>query len=333
MIRIAQASSSEVHTASNPGKFGTPPNTLRTGVTKSKPYGNMDGELNVRQWYPYAWEAVFRPSDPAIAEKMAWAAERAVMNHKYVGYGQNWIDDKYPMCGLYDAVVKLGTTDPLAVKRLVNTTCCTLISAVAYCAGLRHSGLRLMNTTSQPSVLMATKAFVKLTDNALLTAAVGTRRGDVFWKHGHTMIVLDDDNHRDAVPYALTGCKACNLRTGPGTKNGIITTLSGGDIVSVISRAEDDDGDTWYQVNAAGKIGYVSGLYIRDHLPTATVTGDMWLRTVPGDLSEKTRIIVIPRGNKECYLTGSSKRVGLRKWYECIYADRRGWASGLYIKA
>ena len=332
MIRIAQASSSEVHTKSNPGKFGTPPNQLRTGVTAAKPYGNMDGELNVQAWYAYDWEAVFRPVNLQVADKMAWAAERAVQNYKYVGYGQNWIDDRYPMCGLYDAVVKLGTTDPLAVKLLVNTTCCTLISTVAYCAGLRHSGLRLMNTTSQPSVLMATKAFVKLTDNALLTAAVGTRRGDVFWKHGHTIIVLDDDDHRDAVPYALTGCKACNLRTGPGTKNGIITTLSGGDIVSVISRAEDDDGDTWYQVNAAGKIGYVSGLYIKTPLPTARVTGNTWLRKVPGEITDATRIVVIPIGAKECYLTGKARKVGLRTWYECIYADRRGWASGLYIK-
>ena len=74
MIRIAQASSSEVHTKSNPGKFGTPPNQLRTGVTAAKPYGNMDGELNVQAWYAYDWEAVFRPVNLQVADKMAWAA-------------------------------------------------------------------------------------------------------------------------------------------------------------------------------------------------------------------------------------------------------------------
>ena len=327
MIRIAQASSSETG-----GKFGTPPNTLRTGVTKSKPYGNMDGELNVRGWYVYGWEAVFRPKDSAVAEKIAWAAERAVQNWQYVGYGQNWTDDRYPMCGLYDALTKLSNPDPLNVRMLVNTTCATLASAAAYCAGVRHSGLRLMNTTSQPSVLMATGKFVKLTDPALLTAAVGARRGDIYWKHGHTMIVLDDDDHRDTVPFPLTDCKACNLRTGPGTTNSIIKTLSGGDIVSVISRAIDEDGDTWFKVKADGKIGYVSGLYVKNPLPTAKVTGNTWLRKVPGEITQKTEIIVIPVGAAECYLTGKSKLVGLRRWYECIYSDRRGCASGLYIK-
>ena len=330
MIRIAQASSSEVHTKANPGKFGTPPNQLRTGVTKSKPYGNMDGELNVRAWYPYGWKAVYR-ADLDTAEKIAWAAERAVQNYNHIGYGQNWIDDKFPMCGLYDQLAKMSTPDPMKVTALVNCTCATLASSSAYCAGKRHSGLRLMNTTSQPSVLKAI-GFIELTDSALLNSAVGTRRGDIYWKPGHTMIVLDDDDHRDTVPYPLTDCKACNLREGPGTTYKVLKTMSGGDIVSVISRAIDEDGDPWFKVNYNNTIGYVSGKYIKKPLPTAKVTGNVWLRKVPGDTSEATRIIVIPLGSTACYLTGKSKLCGLRRWYECIYADRRGWASSLYVK-
>ena len=52
MIRIGQASSSEINTPSNPGIFGIPPNQLRTGVTQAKPEGNLDGELNIIPFYP-----------------------------------------------------------------------------------------------------------------------------------------------------------------------------------------------------------------------------------------------------------------------------------------
>ena len=55
MIRIAQAASSEKGTA-----YGSPPNQLRTGVTADKPYGNLDGELNIIPFYPSGWKAVFR---------------------------------------------------------------------------------------------------------------------------------------------------------------------------------------------------------------------------------------------------------------------------------
>ena len=64
MIRIAQASSAEDF-----GRYGIAPNQRRTGASRTRPEGNLDGELNVVEWYD-GWEAVYRPIDPMIAERI-----------------------------------------------------------------------------------------------------------------------------------------------------------------------------------------------------------------------------------------------------------------------
>ena len=124
MIRIAQAASSEVHTKENPGTFGTPPNQLRTGVTADKPYGNLDGELNIIPFYASGFQAVFRAKDPKIREKIATLAEKAVMNWMGVGYGQNmsgpWNEQR---TGFFDALNAMVDPDPLKIKTPVNCDC------------------------------------------------------------------------------------------------------------------------------------------------------------------------------------------------------------------
>lgn len=181
MIRIAQASSSENFT-----KYGKAPNQRRTGASRTKPEGNLDGELNVVNWYG-GWEAVYRPIDGEVAEKIATFMYRAVANGNYWGY--SWSGNTEA----WDALHKKNTTDPMDVDTLVNCDCCTLVGAAVDAAGIHDSGLRAMTTWKQDTVLMRTNAFVKLTDKDMLNNGKGIRRGDILWKTGHTAVALDTD--------------------------------------------------------------------------------------------------------------------------------------------
>ena len=181
MIRIAQASSSENFT-----KYGKAPNQRRTGSSRTKPEGNLDGELNIVPWYG-GWEAVYRPIDGEVAEKIATFMYRAVANGNYWGY--SWSGNTEA----WDALHKKNTTDPMDVDTLVNCDCCTLVGAAVDAAGIHDSGLRAMVTWKEDEVLMRTNAFIKLTDKDMLNNGKGIRRGDILWKTGHTAVALDSD--------------------------------------------------------------------------------------------------------------------------------------------
>lgn len=181
MIRIAQASSSENRT-----KYGKAPNQRRTGVSRTKPEGNLDGELNVVNWYG-GWEAVYRAVDGEVAEKIANFAYRAVSNGNYIGY--SWSGNTQ----LFDALKAKGSTDPMDVDTLVNCDCATLVGAAVYYAGIHDSGLRAMTTWKEDEILMRTNACIKLTDKDMLNNGKGIQRGDILWKTGHTAVALDSD--------------------------------------------------------------------------------------------------------------------------------------------
>lgn len=181
MIRIAQASSSENFT-----KYGKAPNQRRTGASRTKPEGNLDGELNIVPWYG-EWEAVYRPIDGEVAEKIATFMYRAVANGNYWGY--SWSGNTEA----WDALHKKNTTDPMDVDTLVNCDCCTLVGAAVDAAGIHDAGLRSMTTWKQDEVLTRTNAFTKLTDTEMLKTGKGIQRGDILWKTGHTAVALDSD--------------------------------------------------------------------------------------------------------------------------------------------
>lgn len=181
MIRIAQASSSENFT-----KYGKAPNQRRTGADRAKPEGNLDGELNVVNWYG-GWEAVYRAIDAEVAERIATFMYRAVANGNYFGY--SWSGNTEA----WDALHAIGSTDPMDVVTPVNCDCATLVGAAVDAAGIRDSGLRAMVTWKEDEVLMRTNAFIKLTDTAMLNNGTGIRRGDILWKTGHTAVALDSD--------------------------------------------------------------------------------------------------------------------------------------------
>lgn len=318
MIRVAQASSSE-----NPGspKWGVPPNQKRTGVTKARPEGNLDGELNIIPFYG-PWERVFRATDSNVAEKIAWIFERAVANGAYIGYGQN--NGNYPRTGVFDALARMATPDPGEIRVLCNCDCSSLTGAAVYFAGVKDARLREMWTGTMRQILLSTGEFVEITDRQLLQSAKGARRGDICWKSGHAAVIIDSDITQDFIPCVTANCKACNLRTGPGKEYSVIRALSSGKRIDLVSTASNK----WGQFRVDGQYGYISPLYYAP-LKTMHAEEQVWLRKDAG--KDKAEVIVIPK-NATVYVTGNTKKVGLTTWYECIYAGRQGWSSGKYIK-
>ena len=181
MIRIAQAASSETF-----GKYGVAPNQRRTGVTKEKPGGNLDGELNIINWRG-GWEAVYRPLDPAVAEFIADFFYKAVANGSGIGY--SWTGNT----GLFDWLKNHNSKDPGAVNTPVNTDCTALAGAAVYYAGIHDEKLRTMLTSNMDSVLMGTNAFIKLTGKDICEKGKGIQRGDLLWRTGHAACALDSD--------------------------------------------------------------------------------------------------------------------------------------------
>lgn len=323
MIRIGQASLSE-----NPKDrtYGTPPNQLRTGVTPSKPQGNLDGELNIVPFYASNWKAVFRPKDPKIADKAASIVEAAIGNGLKVGYGQNWLNQPYPMCGLFDELMKLDIPNPWDIDGICNCTCATLIGAGYYFAGVYEPKFRLLNTYEEERTIMDTGQFLKITDPDLLASGRGVKRGDVFWRVGHTMMALDGDDLAIESPYVTANCAYCNIRSGDSVNDKVLDTIKGGEYVGLIAWTENE----WAQVHYKDIFGYISGRYVAPITTKAKVTGNTWLREEPG--TSGNPVIVIPAGATNCYLVGGTARVGIRTWYEVAYSGFHGWASGLYIK-
>lgn len=180
-IRIAQAASSETF-----GKYGVAPNQRRTGVTKEKPGGNLDGELNII-YFKGGWEAVYRPLDPEVAEFIANFFYRAVANGSGIGY--SWSGNT----GLFDWLKNHGSKDPGDVNTPVNTDCTALAGAAVYYAGIHDDKLRTMLTSNMDSVLMGTNAFIKLTGKDICEKGKGIQRGDLLWRTGHAACALDSD--------------------------------------------------------------------------------------------------------------------------------------------
>lgn len=319
MIRIAQAASSEYFS-----KWGEPPNQRRTGVTPENPGGNMDGELNVVPFSTNGWRKVFRAKNKETGERIAWIMERAVMNGKYIGYGQN--NGQYPRTGVFDELFKMSKPDPMEIKTLVNCDCSSLGGAAVYHAGVYMLQLRDMNTATEPDLLMRTGQFIELDDQELLQSAKGIKRGDILWKPGHTAVSLDSDETLTFIPARTANCKACNFRKGPGTEYEVIKELPCGVLLDYVSSASNG----WAQVRLKGVFGYVSPKYY-EILPTMTATYDLWLRKEAGVIKQETEILVIPAGAK-AYVTGNTKKVGLTTWYEAIYLNKKGWASGKYLR-
>lgn len=147
--------------------------------------GNQNGrEVSSQNWYKHekGW-VVLRPTDPAQAEKIALAMERAIAN-PHIGYDQG------QRLTLYNAAAKVGF-DPGRVTTDVECDCSSLVRVCLAYAGIMTPNF---TTRNEAKTLLATGRFRELTGKEYADRCDYLQRGDVLVTRtqGHTVVVLSD---------------------------------------------------------------------------------------------------------------------------------------------
>lgn len=148
--------------------------------------GDQNGgrEVSTEKYYVHSkgWY-VLRAKDPEKREKIAVAMERACANNN-IGYSQPTRNT------LYNDVKPYGF-DPAKTTKKVNTDCSALVRVCVNYAGITVGDFI---TSNEVSVLMATGAFDKFTDDAHCKRYDYLLRGDILDTRtkGHTVVVLSN---------------------------------------------------------------------------------------------------------------------------------------------
>ena len=150
--------------------------------------GDQTGkEVSIQAWYAHSkgW-VLFRAKSAEAREKIARCMQAACDN-KHVGY------DQYQRDSLYNEAKQYGF-DVSKVKKDVETDCSALVRVCVNYAGITVGSFR---TTNQASVLMATGAFDKYTDDTHCKKSTNLLRGDILVTRtqGHTVVVLSDGSN------------------------------------------------------------------------------------------------------------------------------------------
>ena len=147
--------------------------------------GDQTGkEVSTQSWYASnkVW-VLLRAKSAEAREKIACCMQWACDN-KHVGY------DQYQRDTLYNEAKQYGF-DVSKVTKDVETDCSALVRVCVNYAGIPVGNFR---TPTEPSVLMATGAFDKFTDDAHCKQSANPLRGDILVTRtqGHTVVVLSD---------------------------------------------------------------------------------------------------------------------------------------------
>lgn len=151
------------------------------------------GEVATQKWYLHTqgrWR-VFRAKSEDVREAIARNMQAACDNNN-IGYDQDQRDT------LYKAAKPLGF-DCARVTDPVETDCSALVRVCCAFAGIDPGNIR---TWSEPSMLMATGAFVEMQGAKYQTKAAYLMRGDILCtpSSGHTVVVLSNGDKAGDTP-------------------------------------------------------------------------------------------------------------------------------------
>lgn len=191
------------------------PMPVKVGSARMDENGNAFGgkagdqtgrEVATENWYlsPKGW-VVLRAKDPKVAEKLAYAMERACANNN-IGYDQGQRNT------LYNVVKNLGFDPGKAVTKC-ETDCSALVRVCLAYAGIHVADY---NTSNERAVIMATGKFEQRPDSES-KASKYMKRGDILVTKtkGHTVIVLNNGTSYSKSP--TTPTTSSNTSTKPST--------------------------------------------------------------------------------------------------------------------
>ena len=314
--------------------------------------GDQTGkEVSTQSWYAHTKGWVLLRAKSAEARERIARCMQAACDNKHVGY------DQYQRDTLYNDAKQYGF-DVSKVTKDVETDCSALVRVCVNYAGISVGSFR---TTNQASVLMATGAFEKFTDDAHTKKSANLLRGDILVTktQGHTVVVLSD------------GSNAAKERAGdPGTdaaKPGVIAKGAEGADVAAMQKAlaalgydlgpYGIDGDFGEDTDAAlrefqKKAGLdQTGIYdekTREALMAAIDpkgTADPGTDAAPenpgkqvevtglnvnirkGNGTQYGRIVILPYGTKLPYVATADNG-----WFAVVVNEQVGWISGNFSK-
>ena len=157
-----------------------------------KAYGGQAGdqtgkEVSTQSWYAHSKGWVLLRAKSADAREKIARCMQAACDNKHIGY------DQYQRDTLYNEA-KQYSFDVSKVTKNVETDCSALVRVCVNYAGISVGNFR---TTNQASVLMATGAFDKYTDDTHCKKSTNLLRGDILVTktQGHTVVVLSDGSN------------------------------------------------------------------------------------------------------------------------------------------
>ena len=319
----------------------------------SKAHGGTAGdqtgkEVSTQSWYASSkvW-VLLRAKNAEAREKIARCMQAACDN-KHIGY------DQYSRDTLYNEAKQYGF-DVSKVTKNVETDCSALVRVCVNYAGISVGNFR---TTNEASVLMATGAFDKYTDDAHCKQSHNLLRGDILVTsvQGHTVVVLSD-----GVNAAKERAKYPAAEVPLGTR--VLTNGSTGSDVTAMQKALAGlgydlgrygvDGDFGDDTEAAvrtfqAKAGVKqTGKYDADTHTALMAATDPKAATDPvpenpgkqvevtglnvnirkGNGTQYGRIVVLPYGTKLPYVATAENG-----WNAVVVNDQVGWISGNFSK-
>ena len=239
------------------------------GKTIGATPGDQTGkEIAISTWYAKnkygrVWQYFLECTDSAMAERAAQYMEQICEDNAF-GYSQ----DKTRRWDGYRSIITNGGKVSGARG---DFDCSTLVISCYIFAGLNISPDGY--TGNLRSKLLATGKFKSYTDSAHTDSDKLAKRGGIYLRKGHTLVVLEDGNSARGM-LETSGLKIvgkiildeinkwCNVRSGPGLEYTIVGKAKKNDTYNVYGVVED-----WYQIDYNGTIGYIYGDLASEVLP------------------------------------------------------------------
>ena len=319
---------------------------VRIGSARSS-YGNttpgdQNGgkEVSTENYYVHSkgWY-VLRAKNAEVRERIAVAMERACANND-IGYDQSTRNT------LYNNVKPYGF-DPSKTTKKVNTDCSALVRVCVNYAGIEVGNFI---TSTEVSVLMATGAFDKFTDDAHCKSSDRLLRGDILDTRtkGHTVVVLSNGAkaHEEvvSVAYKLGYRILRNGMDGEDVKE-LQTMLISLDYDCGSWGADGEFGDSTQQ--AVERFQTANGCMVDGEVGPETLTALKRAMEEAETQVKDARYVKIVNGN--CYVrtapNTSGQKLGVARrgdileyqgmqsadgWNLVVYNGKNGWVSGRY---
>lgn len=151
-----------------------------------------------------------------------------------------------------------------------------------------------------------------------------------------------DNNNTYPEKSGTVNASYVNVRSGAGTNNSVVATLSLNAAVTVVGEEKDSSGATWYKIKYDGGEGYMHSDYVTigdnggnnnggetPEPKNGTVNADyVNVRTGPG--TEHNRVTSLNSGTA-VVIIGEEKDGGGATWYKVTYAGGEGYMHSDYV--